>query len=792
MSQDFDNGIAASEYSRREFLALAGMGIAITGTLTAIAQPIVTEILEGGPPPVPTGEETYATTVCQICPAGCGLEARRIDNRVVKVEGNLRHRLNHGRVCPKAHASTQILYDPDRLQNPMQRVGERGSGQWEEITWEQALARLTDELGDLQLANEAHTLLFLKGNAPGHLDDLIDRFCRAYGTLNVVGQASQGISAAKTAHLLTQGWYDSPAYDWEKTRYTIFFGGSFLEDWQPQVQMLSAYSFIRRGRPDERGRIIQVSSRLSVSGHKADEWIPIKPGAEGALALGLAHVIIKENQHNLAFIEEHTGGFAEFSTLVLDKYSPEVVTGLTGVPLETIKRLARELAGARPAIAAAGQGLGIGTNALFNHVAINALNAILGTLDVEGGVLKQRYPAFTAWPDVVGPDIEQPRLDGSGGPAHPFAEGVYHELPDHILSGDPYPINALLMVDSNPVFDSPGANRWREAMAKIPFIVSFSPFLDESALYADLLLPDHTYLERLMDVTPPAGMGRAMVGVGDAVVPPLYNTRHTGDLLLEVAAELGGSVAEALPWANFEELLKYRFEGVFLANEGSIQAETFAEFWAELLKRGVWEGPRYDYGQWADIFTTASGKFEFKMDHLIQTLDTVSAGDTTALLTSLGFEPDAETIALPHYEPPRVAGDPGQYPLQLVPYRVLPDAANRAPNAPILWNIYGLQIKEGWGNWLEINPETAHNLDIHDGELVWVESPEGKIQLKARLFDGAMPDAVNIPLGGGHTAGGRWASAVRGANPAEIVVPQSDPLTGSAAWLGTRVKVYKA
>ena len=792
MSHSFGSEIEAQEYSRREFLALAGMGLAITGTLTAIAQPVVTEIIDGGPPPVPTGKETWGVTVCQICPAGCGLIARRIDKRVVKIEGNPRHRLNHGRVCPKAHASTQILYDPDRLRRPMQRVGQRGAGQWEEITWDQAITRLTGELGKLLAAGEAHTLLFLKGAAPGHMNDLIDRFCQAYGTPNVAGQASQCTAAEKAAHLLNQGWYDTAAYDWEKTRDVIFFGGSFLEDWQPQVQMLSAYSFIRRGRPNQRGRIIQVGSRLSVSAHKADEWVPIKPGTEGALALGLAHVIIKENQHDLAFIEAHTSGFEEFSALILNEYTPEAVSGLTGVPLVTIKRLARELAGARPAVAAAGQGLGIGTNALFNNSAINALNAVLGSIDAEGGVLKQRYPAFAAWPEVTGPDIKQPRLDGAGGPTHPLAESVYHELPDHILSGDPYPTKALLIYDSNPVFDSPGANRWREAMDKIPFIVSFSPFLDESATHADLLLPDHTYLERMMDVSPPAGMGRAMVGLSEAVIPPLYDTRHTGDVLLEVAESLGGSVTAALPWADFEALLKFRYEGVFKANEGSIQAGSFEEFWAELLKRGVWEGPRYAYGQWTEVFTTPSGKFEFKMDQLAQVLDTVSQGDTAGLLSALGIKADAETVLIPHHEPPVIAGLTSQYPLQLVPYRLLPDAANRAPNAPILWNIYGLQFKEGWGNWVEINPETAHTLDIRDGDLVWVESPEGKIQLKARLFEGTMPDAVNIPLGGGHTAGGRWAGAVRGSNPAEIVVPQSDPLVGSAAWLGTRVKVYKA
>jgi anaerobic selenocysteine-containing dehydrogenase len=766
-----DDKIEAAEYSRREFIGLAGMGIAIAGTLTAIAQPVVTDMMEGGPPPVPQGEETWTKTVCQICPAGCGLDVRRIDNRVVKVEGNPLHRLNHGRVCPKAHANTQVLYDPDRLQNPMRRVGDRGGGQWEEISWDEALATLTEKLGELQTNNEAHTALFLKGSAPGHLSDLIDRFCQAYGTPNVAGSGSQCTNAERASHLLTQGWYDQAAYDWGNNLYTIFFGGSFLEDWQPQVQMLSAYSFIRRGRPTERGRITQVGSRLSVSAHKADEWVPIKPGTEGALALAMTHVIIKENQHDQTFIEDHTSGFEEFSAMVLADYSPETVSGITGVPAETIKRLARELAGARPAIAAAGQGLGIGTNAVFTHAAINALNAVLGSIDIPGGVLKQRYPAFAQWPDVSMPEISQPRLDGAGGENYPLANCVYHELPDHILNSDPYPVKALLMVDSNPVFDSAGANRWQAAMAEIPFIVSFSSIADESAQYADLLLPDHTSLERLSDVTPPAGIGRAIVGIGAPAVEPLYNTRHTGDVLLGVAQTLGGSTAAALPFANYEELLKHRFEGIFNAGEGSIQAASFDEFWTELLNRGVWEGPRYQYGNWEEVLTTESGTFEFNMSLLAQ---------------------DDEVAVLPHFEPPVYAGNVDEYPLHLITYQVLPDAGNRAPNAPILWDIYGVHIREAWGNWLEINPETAHNLGISDGDMVSVESPEGQIQLKARLYDGAMPDAVNIPLGGGHTAGGRWASAVRGANPAEIVVPQSDPLAGTAAWLGTRVKVSKA
>jgi anaerobic selenocysteine-containing dehydrogenase len=106
--------------------------------------------------------------------------------------------------------------------------------------------------------------------------------------------------------------------------------------------------------------------------------------------------------------------------------------------------------------------------------------------------------------------------------------------------------------------------------------------------------------------------------------------------------------------------------------------------------------------------------------------------------------------------------------------------------------LYGLHLKESWQNWVELNPETAHRLEIHDGELVWVESPQGRIRLKARLYEGAMPDVVSIPMGGGHTAGGRWAKQVGGGNVAELVVPQIDPLAGTAAWCSTRVRVYKS
>jgi anaerobic selenocysteine-containing dehydrogenase len=678
---------------------------------------------------------------------------RVVDGRAVNIQGNARHPLNQGKVCPRAQAALQILYDPDRIQHPLRRTSKRGAGRWERISWEEAIAQVSRHLIKMRQEGEAHTLLFLHDAPPGHMRELIGRFCQAYGSPNVV--SADGLDAERSTHLLTQGWFDLAAHNWEETAYVLFFGGSFLEDWVPQVHMLRAYSYMRRGRPDLRARLVQIGPRFSVSAAKADEWVPLLPGRQGALALGMAHVIIREQLYDHDFVADHSEGFDDFSALVLEQYAPERVTGLTGVSSETIQRLAREFVGNRPAVAVAGRGLSEGTNTLSSHLAIHALNALAGSIDVPGGILRPRQPPFAPWESLPEPS-PQPRLDGAGSTAYPLAESAPHSLPERIATGVPYAPRALFLYETNPLFEGAGANRWVEAVQRIPFIVSFSSFMDESTHYADLVLPNHIFLERWVDGTPPGGLDMATLGAGRPAVAPIHDTRHTGDVLLALARTVGGSMPTHLPWADYEELLRFRAQGLFEAG-GSIQADSFDQFWSELLERGVWHSTPYAFGQWEEVLSTPSGRFEFQAD----------------------------------YEATRYAGSGSEFPLHLIPYPVIADAGCRAPNAPLLWEIYGLHIKEMWHNWAELHPETAHHLGIEDGEEVWIESPQGRIRLKARIYEGAMPDAVNIPLGGGHTAGGRWASQIGGGNVAQLVVPQTDPLVGTVAWCGTRVKVYK-
>jgi anaerobic selenocysteine-containing dehydrogenase len=244
-----------------------------------------------------------------------------------------------------------MLYNPDRIKGPLQRVGERGSGEWQSISWENALSLVAAKLKEIRDESQPHSLVFMHGAKPGLMHDLFARFCQTFGTPNVVEMPSSTASgSAPLVHYLMQGWRAPTGYDWENTNYLLSFGGALLEARQPSVKMLQAYSRLRRGRPGTRAKIIQVESRFSVTAAKADEWIPIEPGTEGALALSMAHVIVEEGLYDRDFIENHTFGFEDwsdedgeehigFKTLILRSYSPRTVAAVAGISTETIRRV---------------------------------------------------------------------------------------------------------------------------------------------------------------------------------------------------------------------------------------------------------------------------------------------------------------------------------------------------------------------------------------------------------------------------------------------------------------------
>jgi anaerobic selenocysteine-containing dehydrogenase len=294
------------------------------------------------------------------------------------------------------------------------------------------------------------------------------------------------------------------------------------------------------------------------------------------------------------------------------------------------------------------------------------------------------------------------------------------------------------------------------------------------------------------------------------VTPPLYNTRHTGDVLLALATALGDPVKAAFPWGDFREALESSVKGLYARAKPRILLEaldepwyeTFAagkkwewespwkdadDFWNRALERGGWWDPDYPFAPRAHAFRTPSGRFEFFSTRLREALGERSPAPGTPG----GGAERGDRFFLPHWEPPRFEADAERFPLHLNVYRPMALGRGTTPQAPYLQELAGPLLWEKWGSWVEIHPDTGHRLGITDGEVVWLESPAGRMKVRARLSAAAVPDVVNLPAGGGHTAGGRYASG-RGVNPAVLLATGIDHLTGAAARGGSRVRIVRA
>lgn len=799
-----------SPLTRRQFLKLAATTIGSMAVMGGWQSLLIAQSVQAAAGTLVTSaEDVIVPGVCLLCPSGCGTLARVADGHVVKLEGNPMHPINLGALCPKGQAAPELLYNPDRLTGPMQRTGERGpstslragSGQWQAISWDEAAQLVAQKLNDLRAANHPEQAAFLYGETRGQMRPLIERFMQAVGSPNVVSHDSLNIEAARLAMYLTQGIYDLPAYDLENSNYILSFGASLLEAGRTPQRMVAGYSYLRRGRAD-RGKVVVIDPRQGVTGAKADEWIPIIPGTDAALALGMANVIIRAGLVDSDFIQNYSFGFDDFKdgegkshkgfkSFVLENYDPAKVEQITGVPATTISRLAGEFAGNKPAVAIlpGKGGLLNGTiGGVYAAMAVHMLNALVGSVEKRGGVMTQRYFSPAEWPalpadSITDKGLAAERVDGAS-TVFPLARHAYQAVADRVLAG--YPVEALFLYDANPVYETPGGGRFVEAFNKIPFIVSFSSFIDESAQYADLILPEPTFLERWQDDSI-EGLGYPGVGLRQPAIPPRHDTLDTGDFLLRVAKAMGGPVASAFPWDSFEELLQFRLKNV-------------GTDWNTLKELGVWIAPGYHFARrgsekWINevvgrdrLNAPRDGYFDFYSRELYFALAELSKEQ----LAALGISQPGDVVSLPHYEPTPFAGDPAEYPFMLNVITLMSlGPVGAAANLPTLQEISGMAVGETWDSWLEMNPEAARELGLQDKAEVWVESLFGKAKTKVRLVKALRPDVVNLPHNQGHTAVGRWAKD-RGVNGLALLNPASEPAAGLAAFTNTRVKVYRA
>ena len=322
------------------------------------------------------------------------------------------------------------------------------------------------------------------------------------------------------------GRHQLPTFDLARTRYLVNFGADLLGTWNSPLAHSVAYGAMRQGRGGVRPKFVQVEPRMSQTGASADEWLAVRPGTEGALALGLAHVIMKAalRPRDAA---SRAGALVDGWSEGLPAFTPEAVERETGVTASRVERLAREFAAHAPALAVIGGAPLAHTNGLAQALAVNALNALVGSVGTEGGVSFMPQSAVPA------------------ARARTLREA---------LSAPPPQV--LLLDDANPVFAAPATWQVAEWLRQVPFIASFGSFIDDTSVLADLILPDHSFLESWVDSAPESGAALHVATVAPPAMRPLYDTRAMPDVLLDVGRRLKQPLSPALPWQTFEEMLQ--------------------------------------------------------------------------------------------------------------------------------------------------------------------------------------------------------------------------------------------
>jgi anaerobic selenocysteine-containing dehydrogenase len=717
---------------RRDFIKLT----AVTGTSATLAScgnpehQLIRFIPDDDLVP---GVAEWKPSVCPLCAAGCGLTVRvmEADAEVVrngeqgmlkiaaakKLEGQPDHPINHGGLCPRGQAAIQVTYHPDRVTQPMKRRGARGAGEFEPVTWDAAIAELVSQLD--QAAAEPAAIACLARPRRSRRLELTAQVLRGCGAPPPMTFEVFGDAVLRRANAISFGREQLPTYDLARSRYVISFGADFLGTWNSPVAQNHGYGEMRQGHPQQRGTFVQVEPRMTTTGASADEWVPVKPGTEGALALGLAHVILA---NKLRPAGGAPGGTIAGWSEGLTAYAPEQVEKITGVPARRIDRLARHLVEYSPAVAIVGGAPLAHTNGLSTALAVNALNALLGSVNQPGGL------SFMPQPSSIGP---QP-LAISHQPSAMSGEMVARLT-----------ATVLLLDDVNPVYGAPKAWRVRETLEKIPFIASFGSFIDETSSLADLILPDHSFLESWSDSLPESGASVAVANVAGPVMRPLHQTRAMPDVLIEVAGKLKKPVS--LPWKTYDEMLK---------------ASMPEAAWTAAQTKG-----------WTELTQSSVGSRQSSVDSRQSSVEGRQSSVT--------------------YEEPRFEGDAATYPFHFLPYASQSFYDGSLAHLPWLQELPDPMTSAMWSSWVEINPSTAERLGIRLRDLVEVTSPQGTLRAPAILSPGIAPDVVAMPVGQGHETFTRYASG-RGANPLGILAPVTEPQTGALAWAATRVKIARA
>jgi anaerobic selenocysteine-containing dehydrogenase len=836
--------------NRREFLKasiIAGMAVSANGPLLnsfAFAQKT---------PGADIG--SWMPSTCQGCTAWCPVEFFVQSGRATKVRGNQLSKANNGYCCPRGHLMLQQLYDPDRVKVPMKRTNpQKGRGvdpKFVPITWDEALDIVADKMIELRKNNEPHKLMYIRGRYSSTSTDLLyGALPKIYGTPNYFSHSAICAEAEKMGPGLTEGFFGYRDYDLANTKCLVVWGTDPLSSNRQVPNTINKFGDIL-----ERGSVICVDPRLSASAAKAQEWLPLKPGTDGALVSAIAHVILTEGLWNkefvgdfkdgknlftagqtvdeAAFAEKETNGLIKWWNIELKDKTPAWGEKESLIPKDQIVRVARIMGKAAPKTAVwMGPGAAMHPRGTYSAMGVHALNGLLGSIDVEGGVLRSQrvptagFPKTEAFEDENAKKFsKEKKVDGRGAKDMPAmmnarpGSGVVTNNVANTLLKNPDAIKVFISSWSNLNFSCTGAERWDKAMAKVPFFVHMVTNAAEMTQFADIVLPATFAPAEKLSISVNMANLHAHASIQQPVIKPLWQAKAE-------ETEVMWLLAEKLKAKGFLNL--YDYYASFVDPETKKKPTTVAEFteiaakissaplwmpkeplkgdklagWDDFRKKGVWNTEKYSFKKNWGKFGTETKKFEFYSETLKKgLLEHAKKYNTTVddILSVSGYTAQGELAFVPHYEPPKRHGSVSEYPFDFIDYKSRLNREGRSANTPWYHEFKKVDVgDESWDDVVKINPVDATKMGIANGNTVRLTSQTGSITATAKLWEGVRPGTIAKCYGQGHWAYGRVAAkeygrTPRGGNNNELMPDDYDRLSGSTARNGgfTGVKIEK-
>ena len=694
-------------------------------------------------------EKRMKKGLCGTCPAGCGVEITMEGERLHQIKPMEGHPL--GIVCTRGVHSEEIVYSPDRLKFPMRRIGDRGTGKWERISWEEAFeisARLIKEVVG-KYGPEAMAIYSGRGGFEQSLLDMFptggqDHICSNFlfplSSPNTFSCSSLCNNSHRVlAPLATFGIsYDHLFPDFERSDQIVVWGSNPATD-SPPINLRKILAAKDRG-----AKVVVIDPLKTFTAEKANEWIGIRPGTDGALALGMAHVIIEKGLYDSAFADDWTHGFREFREYV-KRFPPKEVEKITWVKAEQVESLAEDLNRPRTSLLLH-TGLEYTNSGVQNIRAILILWALTGNLDRPGGLVFRMPQASPIRRNRIKPPKGKPAI---GSDRHPLycdlnRSGHFLEMPRAILREDPYPVKGLIVLGGSILTAFPNPELWKRSFEALDCLVVIDRFLTHEAFYADVVLPATTMFEITSYKRYPGHLS-----FRERMIPPVGEGKNDYLILAELAKALGygdrypQSEEAMLEFAFYEapfsiEQLKSKPEGISLPPAPMV----YEKYKAGLLRKD--ENPGFE---------TPSGKFEI----------------SSQLLKKYGYDP------LPVYQEPsegpiRSPELAKEFPLILTTGARI-QSAFRSQHL----NIPGLLKLQDKPNIL-IHPEDAEPRGIRNGDRVWVSTKRGRVPFYAKVTERIVKGVIEANMGGG---GPLQPKEWREANVNELTDPENqDPISG--------------